>query len=42
MRKPGDFSDPGSQGVLDDAARALARELGRQAARALWEKAAGG
>lgn len=28
-----DFSDPESQRVLSDAARALAEELGRQAAR---------
>lgn len=36
----GDFSDFDSQRVLDAAARAVARELGRQAARELWEMAA--
>lgn len=36
----GDFSDIDSQRVLDAAARAVARELGRQAARELWEMAA--
>lgn len=35
-----DFSDIDSQRVLDAAARAVARELGRQAARELWEMAA--
>ena len=39
MRRSGDFSDPESQRVLDAAARATARELGRQAARELWDQA---
>jgi hypothetical protein len=34
--QPADFNDSESQRVLDAAARTLARELGRQAARELW------
>jgi hypothetical protein len=40
VRSPADFSDPESQRVLDAAARAVARELGRQAARELWARTA--
>ncbi|HYN06568.1 MAG TPA: hypothetical protein VES67_04180 [Vicinamibacterales bacterium] len=37
VREPGDFSDPESQRVLDAMAVAVARELGRQAARDWWQ-----
>lgn len=36
--QPADFSDPESQRVLGAAAREVARELGRQAAREWWEQ----
>jgi hypothetical protein len=35
VRSPADFRDPGSEAVLAAAARATARELGRQYAREL-------
>ena len=38
VRRPGDFSDPESQRALHMMAIAVARELGRQAAREWWER----
>lgn len=38
VHRPGDFTDPESERVLDAAARAVARELGRQFARELYTR----
>lgn len=38
VHRPGDFTDPKSERVLDVAARAVARELGRQFARELYTR----